>query len=317
MLALCDKPGGLGCSRHAASERFTIRALAVCLRPSPAVLCLSALPPPWLALLVQAANLFAGLSTRGWQVKRDSPGGTLLTSLVQEETPSTLLGGQLCSPWAGDGDTAAVPSGLTPSLSCGHHLLPVLVHPPTSHCSPPRGGRGPRSQCPPKSLLGEGSCCSPWAAVDGVRPAPASRPPFPPSACVLHLCDPSKHRPCGLLKLKPGWSGGGGTSGHSFCLQNQDKPRNRATGKYTCHILTIFIHRFYCNIYYKKFCIRLPSAQTQAPTLATSVPSPSPAARGWLLAERRPYHLQKSGPGGDSTAHDRDRATSPHRAVSC
>lgn len=49
-------------------------------------------------------------------------------------------------------------------------------------------------------------------------------------------------------------------------------------GKYICNILTIFIHSFYCDIYYRNFRVNFPCAQTQmCPPLA--VP---PSSRCWV-----------------------------------
>lgn len=67
--------------------------------------------------------------------------------------------------------------------------------------------------------------------------------------------------------MKPEWNGEGASpasTGHSSVYEirvNQEMGIN-CLGKYICNILTIFIHSFYCDIYYRNFRVNFPCAQT-------------------------------------------------------
>lgn len=74
-------------------------------------------------------------------------------------------------------------------------------------------------------------------------------------------------------------------------------------GKYICNILTIFVHSFYWDTYYRHFR-DIPSAQTPLP----AAPRP-PTTGSWVRgAPHGPGNESARGPG--FTAHDRGRAGS-------
>lgn len=76
-------------------------------------------------------------------------------------------------------------------------------------------------------------------------------------------------------------------------------------GKYICNILTIFIHSFYCDIYYRNFRVGFPLAQTQT---CPALSAPFPPAAGWP-GRRAPLITpgNRSVHGRDFTANDRGR----------